>query len=218
MFGFAWLAIRQAREALKQGRLEEAHRLLIQPAIREHRAAGTLLLQLVRAYAERGEHYLKQQDVESAWRDLLQAEQLQTAEKSVDSLRQALVHLGIAEVRTLLQAGDVRRADDAIAHLRERRVHSVELHVLEEAAHDWLRAREWADRGELASAREVVERIRRRLPERLTALDRFAEDLDHHRQVLPALLVRLHETAEQGRWREVVDSLPGDRGRHDVGQ
>ncbi len=205
MFGCAWLAIRQAREALQQGRLEEAHRLLMQPAIREHRAAGALLAQLVRAYVERGEHCLKQQNVGNAWRNLLQAEQLQTAEKSVDSLRQSLVHLGIAQVRALLQAGDVRRADDTIAHLRERRVCSAELQVLEEATRDWLHARELADRGELASAREVAERIRRRLLDRPAALDRFADDLDHQRKIFPGLLVRLHEAADQSRWREVVE-------------
>jgi hypothetical protein len=205
MFGFAWLAIRQAREALKQGRLEEAHRLLTQPAIRDHRAAGDLLVQLVRAYGERGQRGLKRQDAESAWRDLLQAEQLQTADKSVDSLRQTLVRLGVAQVRARLQAGDARRADEAIAHLRERRACSVELQVLEEATRDWLQARELADRGELASAREAVERVRRRLLDRPAALDRFADDLDHHRKVLPGLLVRLHEAADRGQWREVVE-------------
>ncbi len=204
MFGFAWLGIRQAREALKHGRLEEAHRLLTQPAIRDHRAAGELLAQLVLAYIQRGERCLKREDVESAWRDLLQAEQLQTAEKSVDAFRRTLVRLGLAQVRALLQAGDVRRADEAIAHLRERRVSSAELQVLEEATRDWLQARELAERGELASAREAVERVRCRLLDRPAPLDRFADDLEHHRKILPGLLVRLHEAAQQGQWREVV--------------
>ncbi|HTU21173.1 MAG TPA: FHA domain-containing protein [Gemmataceae bacterium] len=205
MFGFAWLAIRQAREALKQGRLEEAHRLLIQPAIRDHRATGELLARLVRAYVERGERHLKLEDAESAWRDLLQAEQLQIAEKSVDRLRQALIRLGLAEVRALLHAGEIRRADEAIAHLRERRVRSAELQVLEEAARDWLQARELADHGEFASARDAVERVRRRLPDRPVVLDRFAADLDHHRKIFPGLLVRLHEAADTGKWREVIE-------------
>lgn len=205
MFGFAWLALRQAREALKQGRLEEAHRLLTQPAIRDHRAAGELLIQLVRAYVDRAERSLKREDAESAWRDLLQGEQLQTTEKSVDSLRQALVRLGIAQVRALLQAGDPRRADEAIAHLRERRVRSAELQVLEEASRDWLQARELAERGELASARDAVERVRCRLLDRPAALDRCGDDLDHYRKIFPGLLVRLHEATEKGRWREVVE-------------
>lgn len=205
MFGFAWLAIRQAREALKHGRLEEAHRLLTQPAFRDHRAAGELLPQLARAYVERGERHLKQDDAEGAWRDLLQAEQLQTAEKSIDSLRQALVRLGLAEVRAVLLAGDPLRADETIAHLRERRARSPELQVLEEATRDWLQGRELAERGEFASARNAVERVRCRLLDRPDALDRFTDELDHARKIFPGLLVRLHEAADLARWREVVE-------------
>lgn len=205
MFGFAWLAIRQAREALRQGRLEEAHRLLTQPAIRDYRAVGVLLAQLVRAYVVRGERHLKLVDAESAWSDLLQAEQLQTAEMSVDRLRQALIRLGVAEVRALLQAGETRRADEAIARLRERRVRGSELQVLDEAARDWLHARELADRGEFASALHAVERVRQRLLDRPALLDRFADDLERHRKIFPGLLVRLHEAVDRGRWREVVE-------------
>jgi len=157
MFGFAWLAIRQAREALKQGRLEEAHRLLTQPAIRDHRAVGDLLAQLTRGYIEHGERQLQLDDAEGAWRDLLQAEQLQTAEKGVDRLRQALTRLGIAEVRAVLHTGETRRADEVIARLRERRVRSPELQVLEEATRDWLQATELAGQGEFALALDAVQ-------------------------------------------------------------
>lgn len=205
MFGFAWLAIRQAREALKQGRLEDAQHLLSQPAIRDHRASGELLAQLVRGFVERGERHLKLDDAEGAWRDLLQAEQLHTAEKSVDRLRQALIRLGLAEVRALLQAGEPQRADEAVARLREHRVRSPELQVMEEAARDWLQARELADHGELALALDAVERVRRRLPDRPALLDRFARDLEQHRKIFPSLLVRLHEAADLGRWREVIE-------------
>ena len=192
-------------KALKQGRLEEAHRLLTQPAIRDQRAIGELLAQLVRGYVERGERNLKLDDVQSAWRDLLQAEQLQTAEKSVAPLRQALIRLGLAEVRAILETGEIRRADEAIARLRERRVRSAELPVLEEATRDWLQARELADHGEFASALDAVERVRRRLLDRPVVLDQFAVDLDHHRKVFPGLLVQLHEAADRGRWREVIE-------------
>ena len=205
MFGFAWLAIRQARETLRQGRLEEAHRLLTQPALRDHRAAGQLLAQLVRDYAERAQRHLKHDDTEGAWRDLFQAEQLQTTEKSVESLRQTLTRLGLAEVRALLQTGEIRRADEAIAKLRERRVRSSELQVLEEATRDWLQARELAERGEFALALEAVDRTRRRLPERPCILEQFLADLERHRDGFPHLLVRLHEAADAGRWREVVE-------------
>jgi hypothetical protein len=205
MFGFAWLAIRQAREALKQGRLEDAHRLLTQPATRDHRATGDLLAQLARGYIERGERQLKLDDAEGAWRDLVQAEQLQTAEKGVDRLRQALSRLGVAEVRALLLAGEFRRADEAIARLHERRVRSPELQVLEDTTRDWLQARELADHAEFALALDTVERVRRRLHERPKVLEQFAADLERHRDSFAGLLVRLHGAADAARWREVIE-------------
>src|SRR5579859_2367884 len=205
MFGFAWLTIRQAREALKQGRLEDAHRLLTQPAIRDHRASSELLAHLVRGYVERGERQLQLDDAESAWRDLLQAEQLQVAEKGVERLRQSLMKLGLAEVRALLHAGDTRRADESIACLRERRVRPPELQVLEEATRDWLQARELADHGEFALSLDALERVRRRLHDRPRALEQLAVDLQRSRESFPGLLVRLHEAADAGRWREVLE-------------
>jgi tetratricopeptide (TPR) repeat protein len=204
MLGFAWLTLRQAREALKNGCLEEAQRLLSQPAVQCHRGASALLLQLARLYVERGERHLRNDDVEQAWRDLLQAQQLQTAEKSTDRLRQALIRLGLAEVRALLQAGETGRADEAIARLRQREVRSPELQVLEEATKNWLRAHELADRGEFPTALEAAERCRRLLgPNRL--LEDYRADLERRRQSFADLLVRLHEAVDAGRWREVIE-------------
>src|SRR4051794_1233012 len=102
MFGFTWLTLRQAQEALKTGRLEEALRLLEQPAARSHRRAGELLVGVARALAERGERRLQGDDAEGAWRDLLQAEALCSTEKGCARLRQALAGLGIAELRAVL--------------------------------------------------------------------------------------------------------------------
>ncbi len=191
--------------ALQQGRLEDAHRLLTQPATRDHRATGDLLAQLARGYVQRGERQLELDDAEGAWRDLVQAEQLQTAEKGVDRLRQALSRLGVAEVRALLLAGEYRRADEAIARLHERRVRSPELQVLEDATRDWLQARELADHAEFALALDAVERVRRRLHDQPRVLEQFAADLERHRDSFGGLLVRLHEAADAARWREVIE-------------
>ncbi len=131
MLGFAWLTLRQAKDALKHGRLEEAQRLLGQPSAQGRKGVSDLLVALARSYVERGERSLNNDDAESAWRDLLQAEALQTAEKSSDRLRQALVRLGLAEVRALLLAGETARAEESVARLRQRNVGSPELQVLD---------------------------------------------------------------------------------------
>src|SRR5262249_23204109 len=151
----------QAQEAIRTGRLDEAQRLLGQPATQGHRRRGELLVLLARAFAERGERLLRMDDAETAWQDLLHAEQLGTTEPALERLRQSLTRLGVAEGGALLQAGEAGRADEAIARLKERGVRSPEFQVLEEAARSWLAAKELADHGEFTQALETVDRVRR---------------------------------------------------------
>src|SRR5258708_1394635 len=132
MFGFAWLTLRQAQEALRTGRLDEALRLLEQPAVRNHRKANTLLLALGPAHVERGERHLQNENASSAWADLLAAEKLGATVRAGDRLRQSLVALGITEARAMLQAGNLGGAEELVTRLRQRNVHAPELGVLEE--------------------------------------------------------------------------------------
>lgn len=205
MLGFAWLAFRQAQEALKNGRLEEAQRLLGQPGAQGHRRAGELTLQLARAFAERGERHLGRDDAEAAWRDLLQAEALQAADKGGERLRRALTQLGLAEVRALLQAGEVGRAEEVVTRLRQRGVRSPELQVLEEAGKGWVKAQELADRGEFPRAVEHAERARRLLRSN-PVLEKFTKELGRRQEAFGGLVVRLHEAADGGRWPEVIEA------------
>jgi tetratricopeptide (TPR) repeat protein len=208
MFGFAWLTLRQAEEALRNGRLEEAQQLLSQSAAQGHRRSGPLLSQLARAYIERGERQLRVDDVEAAWRDLLQAEQLQTSEPGADKLRQNLTRLTVAEVRALVQAGELSRAEIGIGRAKSRGVRAAELDVLDEAVKRWLQARDQAERGEFGAALETYARARRLLPAPLAEaaqLDSFRHNLEQHQQTIAGLLVRLHEATEAARWREVIE-------------
>jgi tetratricopeptide (TPR) repeat protein len=205
MLGFAWLALRQAQEALKNGRLEEAHRILCQSAAQGHKKSFELIQQVARAFVERGERQLRRDDAEAAWHDLLQAEQLDRDNRDADRLRQALVRLGLAEVRALFQAGEPGRASDAIGRLRERSVRQPELALLDEAAKGWLQARDQAARGELARALELVERVRRLLPDPVVSLDQFRAEMERQRDRLAELLKQLHEATEACRWRDVLD-------------
>ncbi len=205
MLGFAWLTLRQAQEAIRTGRLEEAQRLLSQPAAHGHRKHPALVLNLAGAFAERGERRLKVDDAEAAWRDLLQAEALQTGERGVERLRQALNRLAVAEVRAMLQTGDLRRAEEAIARYRGRGVTLSELGVLDEAIKAWQHSRELADRGEFAAARETFEKVRKLLPTPVKLLEQYQNELEQRRQTCDALLVRLNEVCTQGRWPEVID-------------
>jgi len=204
MFGFTWLTIRQAREALRHGQLEDAQRLLSQPALEGRRGVISLLGQVARGYVERGERLLRNDDAEGAWRDLLQAEQLRAGEKSCDRLRATLTRLGIAEVRALLEAGEPGRANEVLLGLRQRGVRSPELPLLEEATRGWLEAADLAARGDFALAQEKAERVSRLFHGALQSLEDFRIALDKRWQTFLEVLARLHEAAQEERWSDLA--------------
>jgi tetratricopeptide (TPR) repeat protein len=104
----------------------------------------------------------------------------------------------------LLQAAETGRAEEAIARLRQRGVRSPELQVLEEAVKGWGLARTLAARGEFSPAVEAAERARRLLgANRL--LELFHSELLRRRESFAELLGKLHEAANEERWREVLE-------------
>ncbi len=205
MLGFGWLALRQAQEALNTGRLEEAQRILNQPSVQGHRRHGELLRQLASAFVERGQRHLRRDDAEAAWQDLQNAERLETADRSNEKLRQALTRLGLAQVRALLQAGEPQRASQAIGQLRDHAVRGPELQLLEETTRNWLTAQEQAEQGEFARALETIDHIQRRLLGPSGPLEQYRQALQERQRRFSEQLVRLHEAADAGNWREILE-------------
>src|SRR5262249_4546012 len=164
MFGAAWLTLRQAREALATGRLEEASRLLGLTGVCGHKRAFQLQRQIVHSFIERAEKHLRSDNVLQAWQDLQQAELLAPNDADVEKFRGTLLRLGIAEVKAALEAGRPGRAGEAIARLRDRGVRAAEVQPFEEVARGWMVARESADAGEFVVALQTVDRLRRLLP------------------------------------------------------
>lgn len=203
MLGTAWLTLRQAQEALKNGRLEEAQRLLHQSGAQGHQRSWDLLRQLAQGFTDRGRGHIFQDDVESAWQDLLRAEQVGMNDTGATQLRLELTRRSLADVRARLEAGDPVRAAESVALLRERLVRQPELQTMEETAKDWTKARELADRGEFAAAEQLIQQLRT-AGLKIAALDVFGEDLAKRRIALTERLVQLHEAVAGGNWREVI--------------
>ncbi|MBL8795287.1 MAG: FHA domain-containing protein [Planctomycetia bacterium] len=205
MLGTGWLTIRQAQEALKNGRLEEAQRLLGQSAVHGHKGSWDLLRQVAQGFVQRGERHLRQDDPEAAWNDLVLAEQTGPADDNETfHLRQTLTRRGLDEIKKLLDAADPSGALSAAELLRGRQVRHADLQRYETVARDWEQAREQADRGEFGVAVQAIERLRRLSPE-LTVLEQYESDLNRRREACSTLLVQLHEAVDQGQWRKVVE-------------
>jgi tetratricopeptide (TPR) repeat protein len=204
MLGLGRMVLRQAHEALHKGRLEEAQRLLGQSAVQGHKKLWELQQQLGRAFAQRGLTHLRREDRTAAWSDLLLAEQHFAEEPSVIELRETLTRLGMTEIGVLLVAGEPGRALEVVGQLRDRAVRHPDLEPLEEAMRHWVRARELAGVGEFAQALGRVEQAQRLIPNPPSSLQRFRDELLERQETFPDLLIQLHEKAEKGRWREVL--------------
>src|ERR1700722_1342432 len=110
MLGMAWLTLRQAQEALKNGRLEDAQRLLAQSGAHGHKQSWPLLQQVAQGFVDRARRHLERNDADAAWGDLLRAEQVGAAEEAAAELRQKLTRSAIADVRARLEGGQPARA------------------------------------------------------------------------------------------------------------
>src|SRR5262245_50186965 len=117
-----WLALRQAEQAVKQHRPEEAHRL-IEPLIADgYRKASRLAREVVKAYVTRATKLLDQNNPGAAWSDLFAAEALNTGEKAVAALRTTLARFGLVEASAALEAGQLQEVIAAVGRLRGRGV------------------------------------------------------------------------------------------------
>ncbi len=199
-----WLALRQAQEAIAAGRPGEAHRLL-EPLIAEgHRRAHKLAREVVRAYANRAIKALEQHNPETAWRDLLAAETLNTGEKVVTDLRYTLTRLSVVQAKAMLEAGRPIDTLDQITKIRDHGVRHPDLDRLETAAQDWVHAAELADKGEFLRAGAELDRILPKLPCPATGLELFRAEVESRHGRFREAVGRLMDAAEAKQWREAV--------------
>jgi hypothetical protein len=199
-----WLTLSQAREAVANGRPDEAHRL-IEPLIADgHRKAWKVAREVVAAYVGRARTFLDQHNPDAAWGELVSAEALNTGERAVTELRQTLTRLGMVNVRAALEGGKPVVAVEAAARLRERGVRHPDLTRMEEAAQDWILAAEIADRGDFLRALSDLDRVRPKLSCPLDGFDRFRAAVEARHERFRAAVGKLYEAAEARRWREAL--------------
>lgn len=204
MFGTAWLTLRQVREAVRTGQLEEAGRLLGHNGVRDHKRAFALRQQVVTGYLDRAEKHLRADAIGPAWEDMQRAELIIPNDLSVEKFRQRLLRLGLAESRAALEVGRPGRAAEALARLRDRGVKSAELHPFDDAARTWLLCRESADAGEFVIALKNSDRIHRMLPPPTPGLDEFRSQLELRQESYQRGMLELHDALQRRSWHEVV--------------
>ena len=195
----------QAREALKNGRPEDAHQLLDRLVDAGDRKAWVLRSDVARGYVDRAERALRNEDVEGAWKDLNRVSAVAApADPGVTRLRDTLLRLALAEIRAMLEAGKPLQALEAIGRVRERPADHPALPALDEAARDWQSAMDHSDRGEFEPARPKLERVRTRLGSRTAGLDRYEEQLNIREDRFKTAWPCLQTAAGASDWPEIL--------------
>jgi hypothetical protein len=205
MLGHWRMVLRQAEEAARAGRYDEAVALVSRPDVADHHNAlhlrGRLAQELVARAARRG----GADDVAGAMDDLDLAERIGAAPDALAAARLGLADLVSAEVRADLDAGEPARVAERIDGLAKRKVSGPALRRTREIADAWQAALDEARRGEFGRAQDHLDRAERlaagNAPAALAATRR---DLDARQKAAAPKVEALYQALGGGKWPEIL--------------
>jgi hypothetical protein len=161
MLGQWRVTLRQAEEAARAGRVEEALGLLARPELAEHRQGVQLAAKLARDLLDRGKRRAGSEDLAGALDDFDLAERHGAPPDLLAAARLTVADRAAEELRRSLEAGDPARVLERTAALGRRGIHGPALRRQREAAEAWVEAQEQSRRGEFGLAREALGRAGR---------------------------------------------------------
>src|SRR5215470_7015653 len=161
MLGQWRIVLRQAEEAARLGRYEEAYALAIRPGVADHHHAvqfrSRLALDLIARATRRG----AVDDLPGAIGDLDLAERIGAPPDSLAAARLSLADRVAEEVRADLDAGDPAKALERVEELARHKVSGPALRRAREIAEAWQAAMAEGRRGEFGRAQEQLDRAER---------------------------------------------------------
>lgn len=161
MLGQWRIILRQAEEAARGGRYDEAYALASRPDVADHNQAvqfrGRLGLDLIARAGRRG----AADDLAGAIDDLALAERIGAPPDSLAAARLTLADRVADEIRSNLDAGEPARALERVEELARHKISGPALRRYREVAEAWQAALSEARRGEFGHAYEHLDRAER---------------------------------------------------------
>ena len=161
MLGQWRVVLKQAEEAARAGRYDEALALAGRPDVADHHQAVRLRGQMAADLIARGVRRGEADDLAGAVVDLGLAERLAAPPDALAAARLTLAERAAREVRADLEAGDPGRVVDRVEELARLNVGGPALRRMGEAAEAWAAAESDARRGEFGRAHENLDRAER---------------------------------------------------------
>jgi len=199
------LQLREAEQAYRDGRLDEAGRLLSEPPLSEFLPAQKLLQRVAAGLLDRGNQQLDLGQTMAGWRDLEAAEQLGAGEKPIESLRQRLAGHVAQDAISYLAAGEPQSAIARLDQLAQQGRLDATARRLREASRQVLEGLRRARRGQFGKAQTAYEAAARLCPDVKffqQAQKACAADAERFAQMSR----RLHEMVSQSKWNEALEA------------
>jgi hypothetical protein len=199
MLGQWRVIVRQAEEAGRAGRFEEALALVSRADVADFRQAVQLRARLGGELIARAGRRGLSDDVEGALADLGLAERHGAPPDTLATARLALAEHVAGELEGLLAAGEPGRVAERTEGLAKHRVSGPRLRRLGEAADAWQTALAEFRRGEFGAAREGLDRAGRLGGDALTpALAAVRRELETRQQAVLPRIERLYAALQDG--------------------
>ena len=156
---FQWrLKLREARQALAAGRVDEARQLLGDETLQEFLPAKQLAGEVAEKFVERGRQRIAWGESQAGMQDLGVAEKLGGMAEGVDAARHEYAWSAAEQAIAHFTAGDPEAAGERIDRARRRGVVDETLRSLGDLAQRWCEARRLADTGEMSAAQSSLAR------------------------------------------------------------
>jgi len=209
MLGHWRIVLRQAEEAARAGRYEEALTLASRSDIADHHQAvqfrGRLGLDLIARAGRRG----AADDLTGAIDDLYLAERIGAPPDSLAAARLSLADRVADEIRGNLDAGEPARALERIEELARHKISGPALRRYREVAEAWHMAAAEARRGEFGHAHEQLDRAERLaagagIVAAQNAVSTARRDLEAKQKAVAPKVEALYSALAEARWPQTL--------------
>jgi hypothetical protein len=197
------LKLRQADQALKDGRLNDAARLLSEESLIEFLPGRRLASRLVEGFTLRARKCVEMGDLDQGWADLRAAVAVAGETHSLAELRAFLAGAGLRDVEDHLRRGDTASALKRLASLQKQNVSDAAVTTLREVARRLESANHLCRRGRFTDAEAQIASALALRPD-FKELEERRDDCQRKVQASRTLSERLHRAMTASQWSDAV--------------
>lgn len=199
------IAVRQAEEAIRAGRLEEAYAYVNQGEVADHQQAVQLRGRIALELIARGSRRAQSFDYAGAIEDLNNAERFGAPPDALAAARLRTAEQISREIKVDLEAGRPERVVERIEKLSREKIHGPLLVRMREIAESWRLALADARRGEFGRGFERLDRAERLAADcSIAALASTRTDLQKRQAASQPLIERLYRALGGENWGEIL--------------